>query len=314
MISEKNKKPNFFIVGAPKCGTTAMYHYLGQHPEIFILTSPPEAMESILGGKKEFHFFGSDLNFNRCSKQEYLDNFSAAKQEKRIGESSVFYLYSREAAREIKEFCPSANIIIMLRNPVDLIYSWHSQLVFWGDEDIPKFENALNAEALRKRGLNFPKKHDHPIECLFYRDIPRFTEQIKRYFHVFGREKVHIILFDDFKKKTSNTYKSVLRFLDVDDDFEVQFKIVNSNKSIRNKSWQDFLRVPPSMIRKIGKIFIPSSVYRSIRAELLHKNIKYETRPPMPPSLRKKLQADFASEIEQLSNLLNQDLTHWNSP
>lgn len=131
-----DKTPNFFIVGAPKCGTTAMHIYLRQHPEIFM----PE--------KKESHFFGSDLNsqyFIR-DREKYLSLFSEAKDVKRIGEASVWYLYSKQAAYEIKEFSPSASIIIMLRNPVDMLYAQHSQFLYNGNENIASFEDALNAE------------------------------------------------------------------------------------------------------------------------------------------------------------------------
>src|SRR3989339_415720 len=136
------RKPDFFIVGAPKSGTTAMCTYLKQHPEIFM----PE--------KKESHFFGTDLNSPRFirDKKIYLSLFSKAKDERRVGESSVWYLYSKKAASEIKEFSPSASIIIMLRNPVDMLYSQHSQFLYNGNEDIACFEEALNAEQDRRRG------------------------------------------------------------------------------------------------------------------------------------------------------------------
>jgi hypothetical protein len=112
------RKPDFFIVGAPKSGTTAMYFYLKQHPEIFM----PE--------RKELHFFGSDFfapHFVRDLK-EYLKFFEGADNKKRIGEASVWYLYSKRAAFEIKEFNPDADIIIMLRNPVDMMYSLRETL------------------------------------------------------------------------------------------------------------------------------------------------------------------------------------------
>ena len=118
------RKPDFFIVGAPKGGTTAMNAYLGQHPEIFIAE------------RKELHFFGTDLDFSspRITQEQYLSCFSEVQNEKRVGETSVWYLYSKQAAVEIKKFCPSANIIIMLRNPVDMLYSQHSQFLYNGNE------------------------------------------------------------------------------------------------------------------------------------------------------------------------------------
>ena len=133
------KKPNFFIVGAAKCGTTSLYRYLRQHPDVFM----PE--------QKEPNFFGSDLSyrFPRISQARYLSCFAKAKGETRIGEATTIYLYSEKAAEEIKAFSPEAKIIIMLRNPVDVLYSYHSQQLYSGNEDIPDFEEALRAEVDR---------------------------------------------------------------------------------------------------------------------------------------------------------------------
>jgi hypothetical protein len=306
------KKPNFFIVGAPKCGTTALYSYLGEHPEIFI-PDTSGTMETVLGGKKELHFFGRDLKFNRPTTEEYLAYFSNVQNEKRVGESSVFYLYSKTAAQEIKEFSPSAKIIAMLRNPIDMLYSWHSQLLFWGDEDLSDFKVALQVEGDRKKGLKCPKRHDHPIECFFYRDLANFTEQLQRYFTLFDRENIHIIIFDDFKKDVAQTYCETLRFLGVDESFQPEFEVINSNKSIRNKALQDFVRRPPSTLRKISKILIPQGLRQSFRTNLLRFNIQKESRKPLDLELRRQLQLEFAFEVEQLSKLLGRDLTYWSN-
>src|SRR5436190_21521408 len=111
------KTPNFFIVGAPKCGTTAMYEFLKQHPQIFMT-------------RKEVDFFGSDLYMKERIRDEsaYLQLFAAATDEFRVGEGSVWYLYSKRAAAEIKRFVSDARIIIQLRDPTDMIYSLHSEL------------------------------------------------------------------------------------------------------------------------------------------------------------------------------------------
>src|ERR1051325_3379611 len=109
----KPRRPDFFIVGAPKCGTTAMNGYLRQHPQIFM----PE--------RKDITYFGTDLKFerSRISYDEYISLFQDANDALRIGESSVWYMYSKTAAEEIKSFSPSASIIVMLRNPVDMLYA-----------------------------------------------------------------------------------------------------------------------------------------------------------------------------------------------
>lgn len=303
------RRPDFFIVGAPKCGTTALYSYLEKHPEIYI-PDTSSTVESMYGGKKELHFFGKDLAFSRPTLDEYLAYYAKADQEKRLGESSVFYLYSQTAAQEIKEFCPTARIIIMLRNPIEMIHSWYSQLVFWGDEDSPNLEAALAAEENRKQRQKRPSNHDHPIECFFYREIARFHDQVKRYLDAFGAEQVKIIIFDDFKKDTTATYCETLDFLGCDTAFMPNFEVVNSNKNIRNRSLQTFLKRPPKSAQ-LFKQLVPVPLRRSIRRSLQTANTKTELRQPMKPELKQHLQKEFAEEIKNLSVLIGRDLTYW---
>lgn len=291
------RRPDFFIVGAPKCGTTAMNYYLKQHPDIFIAKS------------KEMHFFGSDLDFSnririRYSEEEYLSYFSGAKNQKRAGESSVFYLYSERAAAEIKEFCPSANIIIMLRNPVDMLYSWHSQSLYNGDENIDDFESALDAEDHRKRGLCIPQRGIFPVKCLFYREVAKYTQQVQRYLDTFGNEKVHIIIFDDLRSDTAKVYQETLCFLGVNPGFQPKFRVVNPNKSVRSKAVRNFSLW-------LRGTCIPIPLRRRLLQGIRFLNTRYEPRSPMDPKLRRRLQAEFISEVEGLSQLLGRDLMYW---
>jgi len=304
-IEVSMKKPDFFIVGAPKCGTTALHEYLKQHPDIFM----PE--------EKEPHYFGSDLKFNRprITKGKYLSYFQKARDEERIGEASVGYLCSKRAAYEIKEFSSSANIIIMLRNPVEMIFSLHSQLLYTGNEDITDFETALNAESKRRCGKCLPKYRVAPLEYLYYRDIAKYSKQVKRYFDVFGRENVHIIIFDDFKYNTAKVYKDTLHFLNVDDGFLVDFKIINPYKYSRSKIISNFLNniinLPP-LVKRLGKILVPHTSGRKRLLQGLRQwNTKYDTKPFMKVELRKRLQREFMPDIEHLSKLLGYDLIHW---
>lgn len=310
MVDLTMKKPNFFIVGAPKCGTTALFTYLGEHPEIYI-PYLPDSLEAMQGGKKELNFFGRDLAFGRSSLAEYLRYYEAAQGEAHRGESSVFYLYSQKAAQEIHEFCPEARIIMMLRNPVDMMYSWHSQLLFWGDESIETFEDALAAEPQRRRGENLPDRRDHPDGCYLYRDIARYTAQIQRYFQVFDRSQVHIIIFDDFKANPQQVYQGVLEFLGcTDQSFEANFEVVNANKTIRNRGLQKLLRHQPDFIRSLKKL-VPSFLRRNMRKTIEEYNTKSETRKPLSAELRSQLNEEFKQEVQDLSQLLDRDLTHW---
>ena len=201
-------RPNFFIVGAPKCGTTSLHEYLQRHPEIFMPFF------------KEPHFFGSDLEGSRfrqfrAKPERYLKLFRDARGEKRIGESSPWYLTSERAAAEIQAYDPAAKIIIMLRNPIDMMYSMWSQFRYSGNEQIETFEEALAAEADRQAGRRI-RRVAHCVTGLRYREMTRFARQVPRYFERFGRENVKIIIFDDFRSDTPAVFRDVLAFLEVD--------------------------------------------------------------------------------------------------
>ncbi|MDQ3564371.1 MAG: sulfotransferase domain-containing protein [Pseudomonadota bacterium] len=223
------RKPDFFIVGAPKCGTTAMQHYLSQHPDIFL-------------PKKEMDFFGSDQRFTRprCTIEQYLAHFDTpeAKTRRRVGEKSVFYLYSKRAAYEIRDFAGATDIIIMLRNPVDMLYSLHSHMLRTEGEEIEDFRAALEDESIRKQRA---RNNELIISGLFYMEIGKYTDQVKRYFDRFGRETVHIIIYDDLKQDAASVYRETLRFLNIDDRFQPTFKIVNPNKQVRSKTFESLL-------------------------------------------------------------------------
>ncbi|MGH7797295.1 MAG: sulfotransferase domain-containing protein [Candidatus Binatia bacterium] len=295
------RRPDFFIVGAPKCGTTAMIEYLKQHPEVFI----PD--------RKELDFFGSDLVFkgHRLTEEEYLSFFARAKMEKRAGEGSVWYLHSTTAASEIKKFSPFARIIIMLRNPLDMMYSFHSQRVYNGNEDIENFAAALDAEAERKRGSRLP----HGASDLFgwcYRDVATYTKQVERYFRRFGREHVRVIIYDDFANDTGLAYRVTCQFLDVGSDFQPDFRIVNTRKRVRSKALRDFMRRPhPTagwLFRGLGLRPDRNDGYKGWLRRL---NSSDHSLRPMDPVLRRQLQREFEPEVRQLSALLGRDLTHW---
>ncbi len=294
------KKPDFFIVGAPKSGTTAMDSYLGKHPDV------------IMAHPKELHFFGSDLNYSYPgpSLEQYRSSFANAKDGKLLGESSVWYLYSKLAASEIKEFSPDAKIIIMLRNPVDMLYSQHCQFLYNGNEDIISFEKALEAEEKRKNGLLIPKSATLP-EGLYYKETVKYFEQVKRYLEIFGRENVHIIIFEDFKKDTALSFRDTLVFLGLDDNSMIDLNIINPNKKVRFKIIRELLSDLPDYLRLPVRMLMPITL-KSRLIELLRRlNIRYVPRPDMPPELRGRLNEEFRADIEKLSSLIDRDLSFW---
>ncbi|MCB8943122.1 MAG: sulfotransferase [Ardenticatenaceae bacterium] len=294
------QKPDFFVVGAPKCGTTSLDHYLNQHPEVF------------MARPKEPHFFGTDF-FRPVyvrNRDEYLSLFSSVGSERRIGETSVWYLYSKKAAVEIRDFCPNAQIIIMLRDPVEMIYSLHSQRTANGNEKILDFEAALQAERDRKQQLA-TYRGDYPLELLLYREVGMYTEQVKRYVDIFGWQSIHIIIYDDFKSRTMQVYKAVCAFLGVSTDFEPDFVVYNKNKRVRNQYLANFMNNPPGIFQKAVRTLLFDDLRFALRKRIAQANMSYAPRQPMNPALEQELRAFFAPEIYRLSKLVNRDLTYW---
>ncbi len=296
------RRPDFFLVGAPKSGTTAMAAYLGAHPQVFMPL------------RKDVHHFGRDLE-RRPNEMFVLDEahyarlYAGAGSALRLGDASTGYLYSQTAAAEIRAFNPEARILIMLRNPVDVMFSSHSHLVWLGYEDIEDFEAALEAEPDRIAGRRIPASCMLPAS-LRHRDTVRFAEQVERYLDVFGREAVEIVLYDDFKRDTRGTYGRVLEFLDVEPHAPESFDVVNPNKYARSRAVARWLQAPPAPYRWLrGRL--SDDVGYVLWLRLLRLNTRIAARPPMPEALRRRLLEEFAPEIDRLAAVTGRDLEAW---
>lgn len=278
-----------------------MYNYLKQHPDIF--------MPSL----KEPHYFGDDHHhINRAPRtlDRYLDHFHDAEDEKRVGDASTSYLHSTQAPSEIKEFNPSSKIIVMLRNPIKVMYALYYTNRLSGFEPIEDFESALEAEPRRKKGLLWPDKPGI-VDNLFYREIAQFSSQLKRYFETFGRKKVKVITFNYFEENTPEAYRELLKFLDVDDDFTPLFEIANKSRTIRSNVVHRLINEPPELIRTIISAVLPPTSRVRISQALRRLNSTHKRRPPMDPELRRRLKREFTPEVKRLGKLLDRDLMHW---
>ena len=293
-------KPNLFIVGAPKCGTTSIYSFLKQHPDIYM----PNFKEPL--------YFGSDLNKKKGifidTEEEYLSLFKDSKDEILIGEASTHYLYSSLAPMEIFKFNPDSKIIIALRNPTDLIYSLHSQYFYSGNENVSDFEMALNLEEQRKSGDNHPPNLDLK-EKIFYKSyIYKLPEQIKIYKKLF-RDNVHIVLLDDLKNNIEKTYNSLVVFLNLDSSFKPNFETKNPNKIPRNYLLRDLMKKYGAVLGSFRKYFLKNPI--GIMKNLERINRKVIDREPMKPNLKNNLNIEFLPIIDKLEKIINRDLSHW---
>ena len=292
-------RPRAFVVGAPRCGTTALCNFLGQHPDIFM----PYV--------KEPHYFGSDLTTRRGfpTLESYLTLFRDG-QGKLCMEGSTWYLYSRCAAQELFEFDPDAKIIIMIRNPTELVRSWHAHALLAGVQDQTRLEDALALEDERRQGKALPP--NSPREKLLYTDIPRFTEQIERYQKVFSPEQLHIITYDDFKEDNAAVVADTFSFLGVDPSFVPIFDKINASGEVKSPLFRTLLEHQPESVRKLIRTVIPRRLRTDIKQRLRQLNTGYPSQNPVDGNVEQRLKETFQGEVASVSNLLGRDLTSWN--
>ena len=297
-------RPNFFIVGAPKCGTTALYEYLRPHPHIF------------LPRLKEPHFFAKDLGTYPAVKtpEAYAALFAdATARHLRVGEASVYYLRSSTAIPNIREYNPDAKLIAMFRNPVDMVYSFHSQLLYVSQENVRDFETAWRLQGRRSQGLDLPRRSRGGF-LLQYADMGRFGTQARRLLATFPAAQVKIILFDDFSASPQLVYDEIIDFLELPHDGRAQFPRINENKRARMAWLRKLMVNPPYKARSAYRSFKQAVGGRHLDATkqwLIDRITVRERRPPLSPEFRAELVETFRDEVALLSQLLDRDLSHW---
>jgi len=305
-----SRVPDFFVVGAAKCGTSSLHDWLQQHPDIFMPDNEP-------------HQFGQDLGLRPAprpwSKYEHL--FEGAEPGQLLGEKDPTYLFSETAAEEIHAVRPDAKIIILLRPHVDFLRSLHSQCCYAGLETRADFESALNAEperAARRDALSHQSpeaaRSIHPT--LLYRRVAQFSTQIKRYHQVFSPDQVRILLLEDLKHDPQGVYRDLLAFLGVDPEFVPEFRRVNEHRNVRSLIIQRLVRRPPWLLNRLGKALLHSRLrnrmWRLLVSVADHWNVREgASRSPLAPAFERQLRAEFAEDVAELGRLLNRDLSHW---
>ena len=299
--------PNLFIVGAPKCGTSAIAYYLSEHPNALI-SSP-----------KEPFFWSDDIKasgheLRPCSLDEYLNLFKDAnpKQHSILGEGSTSYLRSLVAVPNILKFNPDAKFIVMLRNPLDVVQAYHMEQVYLMREDQIDFAQAWALQKKREAGLNIPKNakgSDHVL----YRKIASFHNQVQRLLEIVPRDQVKIIIFDDFKENCEKEYKSVLRFLNLEDDKRDNFEPINSAHAQRWPLFAKLILYPPRPLqipfRKLRRFLIDND-FKFVNWVKKKLNVK-KNRISIDEDLKSEIKEYFKTDIDNLGTLLDRDLSYW---
>lgn len=300
------RRPNLFVIGAAKSGTTSLHEYLDGHPQIFM--SP----------LKEPGFFSPDAPPPRKryaytdSLDHYLTLFDEARDELLVGESSTYYLFSRKAPSLVHEFEPRSKIVAMLRNPVDMARSMHGHRFAHGNEPLDEFAAALDADSAEDRGG--PERRSVIEREGTYLERARYGDQLERWLAVFPREQVRVIVFEDFIASPVDEFQKLLEFLGVEpsyrpSDFGARNARHRINKGALSKAlrsrpaaWARY-RALPSLVgarraARIGRTIGSSSLIREESAS-----------QPIDPQLRARLWEQLVGDVDRLSVLLGRDMT-----
>lgn len=299
MAGNSTAGPNLFIVGAPKCGTTSLYEYLRRHPQVFFPAY-----------KEPNHFCPElDIRDTVCvkSRDDYLSLYNGSNEKIWRGDASTNYLVSESAPMRIKAFCQSARILIALRPPVDMMHSYHREVLRSHDEDITDFYDAIGASAARRNGIRIPRDTGIP-RCLDYFAISRFALQVERYLQVFDHRAIKIVLLEDLALEPEKTFREILIFLGIDSSFKTDFLI--HNETPRNVGFIEHsikaIYLQPG-VKQCVRLLLPRQTRRRFLSgvrRVVHGTVKPDPRDD-------ELRAASAADVHRLSRLIGRDLSHW---
>jgi len=301
-------KVDLFIVGAPKSGTTMLSNCLSAHPDVY-MSSP-----------KEPHHFSSDFPRYKTtySEAEYHSCFWGGERHPGSiwGEASVWYYYSEVAIKNIYKYNPSAKIIYMVRNVVDLLPSLHSQFVFNAEENVDDFMSAWGVSEGRLLGGNFSPSCREP-KLLEFHKVGLLGEKLEVILSVFPADQVKVIFYEEFFSDPRSGFLDVLSFLNLG-DFNPDsnpnfFSIVNGNKKIRSNRvnyWlRGFDRVLSVPFNAIYSLFGIKSI--GLFKIVMRWIYRYRVRESLLSEDRERLRAYFSADIDKLAKLTGRDLSGW---
>ena len=301
--------PDFFLIGQPKSGTTALYEMLASHPGIF------------MPANKEPWFFADELHERTpprtlgtpTTAAEYLELFRAAEPGQLMGEASPLYLWSRTAAERIAKVAPRARMIAVLRDPPNLLRSLHLQFVKSYIEIEPDLRRAVALEDARRQGRAIPRYTYWP-KTLLYSDHVRYVEQLRRYEDLFGREQMLVLIYDDFRRDNEGTVRAVLEFLQVDEGAPVKIVEANPSVAVRSQRLHELVHavsVGRGPVSRAVKGTIKTLTPRSLRRDALsaaQRKAVYSSPPPADAELMSELRERYRGEVLALSEYLDRDL------
>jgi Sulfotransferase family len=304
------KMPNFLVIGAAKSGTTALYEYLKQHPQIYMSWLKEPHFFAFEGEKPYFRGPGDQELYNYIvvdNLGEYLALFQGASSETAIGEASVNYLYLPRACARIKHYLPEAKLIAVLRDPVERAYSSFLHMTRDGREPLNDFAQALRAEGGRIQDGWAPIWH--------YKQAGFYHAQLKRYYEAFAREQIRVYLYEDLNNDPVSVLLDIYRFLGVDEtfgpDISKRYNVSGVPKNERLHAFYSFL-MRPHPIKSAFKPLVPSGLRRRFLERLVNtirnRNL---VKPPLSENVRRQLTEAYRGDILRLQGLIQRDLSGW---
>lgn len=310
--------PRVFLVGAPRCGTTSIAKLLSRHPEICF--SRP----------KEVYYFDRVAPGRLGQIQDdylgrYFTHFDPSHH-RLVAEGSVSYLYHPEALRLILAIQPEARFIVTLRNPVDMLRSYHFRLLYLLEEDEEDFPTAWGLQEARARGERIPKRCTDPLR-LRYRDVASLGTHVERLLEIAGPDHCLILIADDMATDPVNTCARLLRFCGVNDDLAAipsirsddPFPHSFKSRTYRWRWLQQLLYKPPTaVLSAVARSEVRRGV-RPARIKQLHKKLArfnwvMRQPPRFPPAFRLQLVQELAGEVRKIETLTGRDLSAWRQP
>jgi Sulfotransferase family len=291
--------PNFLVIGAAKAGTTSLYAYLKQHPEIYLTPFKEtkffayEGERVSYGGPRDAEMNGRLVN----NLADYQALFAGANGHKAIGEVCPLYISVPKSLDRIKHHVPRAQLFCILRNPVERAYSAYLHLIRDGRETAPDFAEGLRRESQRVR--------DNYAPLWFYKGLGLYHAQLKPYFDVFSRDQLHVYLYDDFNAAPGRFIREMFQLLGVDDTFVPNMsRKWNISGVPRNAAVHRLLS---------GRNIVTGVLDRVPGGQWLRSRLRYRNldKPPLAAEARTELIEAFRDDVVKLQDLLGRDLSAW---
>ncbi|MBE9062318.1 sulfotransferase [cf. Phormidesmis sp. LEGE 11477] len=292
--------PNFLIIGAAKAGTTSLYSYLAQHPQIYMSEQKEPRFFALEGEQPSYGGITQGINRGSISTlADYQKLFEGVSDEVAVGEASTIYLYSEKASDRIQHHIPDAKLIAVLRNPADRAFSSYVHLVRDG------FETLSFAEGLRAE----PNRREENWQPLwFYQHRGFYYGQLKRYFDRFDSQQIKVYLYEDLVRSAQTVAQDIYQFLGVDDGFVPD--LTRSNVSgIPKRRWLQNLFMKDNPLKSVVKPLLPKQMRKRISRDVHRQNTG--DKPAFPPEVRQQLIETYREDILKLQDLLNRDLSGW---